>query len=203
MAEVLDPSSAQTACPKCKKPLTDVAGLGWCPACGYCVSAEKTAVRPEVKNTSQEMPVGAQKQPSFRVPTWPVALVAGVVLYAGATYFATRQNPTITPFARALWCTLQIASGVLMLWVGQFYALLRLAPLDDKFSFKDVLVPFNLYAKVFSRLPELQLSVWLLGWGVTIVVSAIVFVGGLSHWWTYVGKKNEQPRGPNSYLRTG
>ena len=78
--------------------------------------------------------------------------------------------------------------------VGQFIGLLRIAPEETSLSFKDALIPFNLYGLVFKRLPSTRHTVYLGAWGIAAIVSAGVFIGGLGHWFTYLPsyQKNQQ-----------
>jgi len=51
---------ASFPCPRCGKPLTDAAGLGWCRACGYCRSLEEAkAPAPETSSFRRDGMSGA------------------------------------------------------------------------------------------------------------------------------------------------
>jgi hypothetical protein len=194
--QALAPAAAN-ACPRCGKPLTDAAGLGWCPACGYCRSLEETAGHAEVAEAEKAKVASVAAAPAaaaapFVIPAWPFPLLLGMIgLAAVSWYMGTKLAPN--SLERALWTTVQIGAGVLLLLLGQFYALMRLAPDDAKLGMKDAILPFRLYGLVFARLPGMKVSVWTLGWGLSAIASALIFIGGLNHWFTYLNKKD--PRG--------
>lgn len=191
---------AVAPCPRCGKPLTDAAGLGWCAACGYCRSLEETAGQVKVENA--EIKAAPPAPVAAAVPTSPAAerlawlfpLLLGIGVIGWISFSAGRRLPPDS-FPRALWTSVEIAAGVLVLLVGQFIALIRLAPSDEKLSFKDVLMPFRLYGHIFPRARSMPLPVWTLGWGLSAIASALLFVGGLNHWFTYL-KKDKNPNPP-------
>jgi hypothetical protein len=186
-----------TLCPRCAQPLTDAAGLGWCPGCGYCRTLEETpAHEPGTLQTAIQADTPKEE---YRIPNWIWPLVVGVALIVNGTILANRKIID-TPFQRALWASLQIAGGLLILFVGQFIALLRLAHQDEKLSFKDAIMPFRLYGAVFKSLPKCASSVWCLGWGLAVIICAFVFIGGLGHWFSYV-KSNKDKQSPPPFKR--
>jgi hypothetical protein len=181
---------AAAACPRCKQPLIDPNGLGWCKACGYCRSLQESE-----KQTAQEGP-SAPAQPNTLtattaavggLPRWVWVSLLGIVLIAGAT-FAVGHYVALSPLNRALLSTVQIGLGVLLMFVGQFIGLLRIAPEDSNLSFKDAIFPFRLYSLVFKHMPKSQTMLYFGLWGLTAIVSAAVFVGGLGHWLNYIPK---------------
>lgn len=191
---------AANPCPKCGKPLTDAAGLGWCPACGYCRSLEETPQVAKVKvqeAEAQTAPHSMREPPSepsgpFLIPIWLLCLVVGAIGIAVGSYFIGRNlAPNALP--RALWTTCQIGGGVLVLLVGQFLALVRIAPFDEKLSFKDAVLPLRLYGQVIKRLPSMGFSLCTLGWGLTLIASALFFIGGLNHWFVYLKNNKDRP----------
>jgi hypothetical protein len=82
--------------------------------------------------------------------------------------------------------SLQIAGGVIIMLIGQFIGLLKIAPEESTLSFKDAVFPFRLYGFVFKRLPRTQLTLYFGIWGLAAAISAGVFIGGLPHWLTYL-----------------
>jgi hypothetical protein len=57
-----------------------------------------------------------------------------------------------------------------------------LAPKDEGLNFTDAVVPFKLYGLIFRNLPRTRLTLWFTSWGLTLVVSALICVGGLGYW---------------------
>jgi hypothetical protein len=183
-----------SSCPRCGKPLTDPAGIGWCQECGYCRSLEEDKAKVRLEPASAS-PAGAVQPPaapegSKLGPAWVWILLLGVIAFTAVSQVPAR-NLAPRSFERALWTTGQIGFGVLMILVGQFIALLRIAPHDEKLGFKDMFLPFHLWSQVCKRLPALSGSLCLASWGLATILSACIFIGGLSHWMTYLpGQKN-------------
>jgi hypothetical protein len=173
--------------------LIDPQGLGWCKACGYCRSlaeSEKQAGAP-AKAPAKPNTLTATGSALTQTPRWFWIALLGVAFIAGAT-FAGGHYLTLKPLERALLTTVQIGAGVILMLVGQFLGLLRIAPEESTLGFWDAIFPFRLYSLVFKRLPSTQTTVLLGAWGVAAIVSAAIFVGGLGHWFTYVPKSQAQ-----------
>jgi hypothetical protein len=192
-------TTAATPCPRCKQPLVDPHGLGWCKACGYCRSLTESeaagAQIPDAKAAAQNS-LTATGSAIGQTPIWFWVTLAGVVLVAGAT-FACGRYLTFTPLQRALLASVQIGAGFAIMIVGQFIGLLRIAPEDSALSFKDALFPMRLYGLVFKRLPATRHTLYLGAWGVAAILSAAVFIGGLQHWLTYLpGNQKNQSQIP-------
>jgi hypothetical protein len=124
--------------------------------------------------------------------TWVWVTLMGMLLVAGAT-FALANCLTFSPLQRALLTSVQIAAGFALMFAGQFFGLLRIAPEESTLSFKDAVFPFRLYGLIFKRLPSTRYTVYLGAWGLAAIVAATVFIGGLGHWFTYVpgSQKNQ------------
>lgn len=187
-----DPGAA-TPCPRCQKPLIDPTGLGWCRACGYCRSLAESAQT----LTAAEVPAGpsaisATGSAITDLPAWFWILFGGAILVAVGT-FAANRYVSLTPFGRATFATIQIAAGLGAMFLGQFIGLLRLAPEDSTLTFKDAVFPFRLYGLALKRLPTSALTLYLGVWGLTAIVAAGFFVGGLDHWLEYLPKKQGAP----------
>jgi hypothetical protein len=190
-----DPADAGQAqqCPRCQKPLIDPQGLGWCKGCGYCRSLETetnnrllaTATAP----SKGEILAGA----AGNIPLWFWILLIGAAVLAGISLVAGQLLPAGNVLPRALWASVQIGVGVALVFAGQLIAVIRVAPEDERISFKDAIVPTRLWALVFKRLPQLCGCLWVSVWGLALIVFAIVFVGGLGHWYAYLpGANNAQ-----------
>src|SRR5262245_32279415 len=128
------PSPAPTAvpCPRCKQPLVDPKGLGWCKACGYCQSlaegAATTTKAPDPSPTpTPQNTVTATGAALAQTPGWFVVAALGVILVAGGT-FACAHYLTFTPLQRALFTTIAIVGGFGLMFLGQFIGLMRIAP---------------------------------------------------------------------------
>jgi hypothetical protein len=185
---------AKTPCPRCGKPLTDPAGMGWCQACGFCKSLEedKAKVKVQAPAAQQAKPSNAAEAAKIAtsIPRWFWPLLLGVVGFSAASLLPARQLAP-NSLQRALWTTCQIGAGVFLIFLAQFIALVRIAPEDEKLSFKDVFMPTRLWSLVFKRLPAQKFALWLAGWGLAISLSGGILIGGMDYWLTYLpGGKN-------------
>jgi hypothetical protein len=164
--------------------------LGWCKACGYCKSLEESEQKAAPETSSQPNTLTATGSAIGQSPLWMWVTLAGIAAIVGGTW-AAGHYLTLSPFQCALFTTLQTVAGLLIMFVGQFIGLLRIAPDDPTLSFKDALFPFKLYTLAFKCLPSTQWTIYLGVWGLTAIIAANVFVAGLPHWLTYLpGNKN-------------
>jgi hypothetical protein len=206
MASVTDltppPAPVKTAeaipldqCPSCKGKLTNPEGLGWCPKCGYCREVERE------KQTDSVEPAQETK-PSFLgwretldlvrdLPPWFWVMVAGMIVILGVSlstrWFLGPQSRT-----RALWCTVQLILGVLLFYTGQVWAWFKLAPKDARLGVFDCFLSARLWGQVFKRMPAMRWQVWIGSWGLTLVLCALLVVGGLTNWLKGLPKASKQ-----------
>ncbi|MBM3995461.1 MAG: hypothetical protein FJ303_15100 [Planctomycetes bacterium] len=184
-------------CPRCKKPLVDPHGLGWCKACGYCKSLEESGKKAEtvpdpVPANAPQDTISATGWAISETPLWFWIMLVGVLVVVGATFAAGRWLP-LTPFQRALFTTIQIGAGLGIAFLGQFIALMMLAPDETSLTFKDAVFPFYLYTLVFKHLPKTQFTIYFATWGTAAIVAAAIFIGGLGHWFTYLPGNHKGP----------
>jgi hypothetical protein len=192
-------------CPRCKKPLTDPDGLGWCQACGFCRSLDDDKAKVTLPKPVPACEEVRKPQNGFvefcafiiKLPSWFWTLLLGVALFALVSYI-TGKHVQMTPLERALWCSIQIGLGIALILAAQLLALMRIAPEDERLSSKDAILSGRLWGLVFQRMPAMRVSVWLAGWGLTVIIAAIFLIGGLSHWMTYMPGNNKAKSGPNS-----
>jgi hypothetical protein len=178
-------------CPRCGQPIIDPDGLGWCRACGYCRSLEDERACALLAKTK----VGA-KQPSMAalagdIPIWFWILVGGIGAVFAASLAAGWLLPAGKCLPRALWTTLQIAVGLLVVFAHQFLVLVVVAPEDEKLGFKDALLPTRLWPAAARRLPRTAPYLWGASWGLAMVIAALLFIGGLGHWNSYLPGANK------------
>jgi hypothetical protein len=184
--------AAAAPCPRCQKPLVDPHGLGWCQACGYCRSLAESETKTDKTPQAKPATLTATGSAIAQTPTWFWTMLVGLLLVVAATYACGRWL-TFTPLERALLASVQMAAGFAIMLVGQFIALLRIAPEDSGLSFKDALFPFRLYGLVMKRLPSTRHTVYLGAWGCAAIVSAVIFIGGLEHWLNYLPGNQKNP----------
>jgi hypothetical protein len=181
-----------TECPRCKNKLVDAAGLGWCSQCGYCHSLEQDRARAPVPTpTAHKSLSNPGTLDSLRllvkVPSWFWVMLAGAVVVMLCTWLLVHSQ-RITPFGRCLWCTVQIGLGAVILFLASFWALLQVAAEDETITAKDVFLPVRLWTLTCKRLPKSRCQVWLAVWAAAGILSAAIFVGGLSEWFKYLPK---------------
>src|SRR5262245_51545058 len=172
-------NAALAVCPRCQQPLIDPAGLGWCKACGYCRSLQA-----EQDNALLKTPAGPSRGDVLagaarRIPHWFWLLTGGIGAVAVLSLAAGLLLPAGNCLPRALWTSIQIPVGLLLAFAVQLYAVVQIAPDDDRLSFKDALVPARLWGLVGKRLPQLSWCVCLASWGAALALCAVLFIGGL------------------------
>jgi hypothetical protein len=91
---------------------------------------------------------------------------------------------------RAAWCTGQIGLGLVLILVAQIWALIVIAPDDEKLGNRDAIMPGRLWVLTTRRLPRTCRQVWLGAWGLAAILAALFVVGGLAHWMTYLPGSN-------------
>ena len=69
---------------------------------------------------------------------------------------------------------------------------MRIAPEEASLSFVDAVFPFRLYGLVFKRLPKTAVTLYGGSWGIVTILSAVIFIGGLGHWFNYLPGNNKK-----------
>jgi hypothetical protein len=163
----------------------DPAGLGWCKACGYCRSLEGKAAPLAPSPAGPSSSVVATGAAVGQLPGWSWITLVSVATLALGTWSVNRYV-LLTPLARAQWTSIQIFLGLDLMGIAQLLGVLRLAPEDPTLRFVDAVMPFRLYGLIFKHLPATRWSLYLGCWGLTLIVGAVVFIGGLGHWFKYL-----------------
>jgi hypothetical protein len=191
-APSVDAPSAD-ACPRCQKPLIDPNGLGWCKACGFCRSLEEEKGNQLLKEQRGPSRGAILAGAAGNIPVWFWILLGGVGVIAGGFLAADRLLPPGNTFPRALWTSILLGVGLALIFVGQLIAVVLIAPEDEKLNFKDAIVPTRLWPLVAKRLPRLCGCLFVSTWGLALMVFALVFIGGLPHWFTYLPNSKNNP----------
>jgi hypothetical protein len=183
-----EPLPDSAVCPKCRGKLIDPEGLGWCLVCGYCRStADKTArlaVREGAVAPKNQSLTGIVECGKIvgKVLVWcgvEFAVIAGLVVLALAV---DARLPSDSPRTRAIWSTAQIIVSVVVLVIAQLWALVQLAPRDDRLGMWDAIIPFKLWNIGLKELPRTRGPVFMAAWALTLLCTAIFVIGGLSYW---------------------
>ena len=190
-------SAGVEPCPRCKQQLIDPAGLGWCKACGYCRSLEAEQDNQLLQTSAGPSRGAALAGAAGQIPWWIWGLGVGVAVVAGGSLAADRLLLTGNGLPRALWTSVQIGVGLVLIFAGQFFALVQIAHEDATLSFKDALVPTRLWHLAGKRMSRLYGCLWTSAWGLSLVVCAFLFIGGLKHWFTYLPNTKNGPATQN------
>jgi hypothetical protein len=183
---VAKPVDESALCPKCRGKLIDPEGLGWCLVCGYCRTTHETAglITPdETVRVKKPSPLGIVEcfQLMAQVLAWigvDLAVVAGLVVLALAVDARLESDAR----ARAVWSTAQIGGSLIILFFAQLWALILLAPRDDRLGMWDAVIPFRLWSTSLKGLPLTRGPVSLGTWSLTLLFTAMFLIGGLSYW---------------------
>jgi hypothetical protein len=123
-----------------------------------------------------------------KLPKWIWVLLGGIGVIA-ATSLTAHLLLARECFPRALWSTIELGLGLIVLIVAQAWALTVIAPDDDKLGPKDVFFSTRLWLLTFRRLPETRRQVWMGGWATAAIACAVFLVGGFSYWYQYYKPK--------------
>ena len=88
-----------------------------------------------------------------------------------------------------------MATGLCGLFVAQVWAFLLIAPESEHVSAKDLILSARLWSMTCRRLPQTQRQVWLGGWSMATILSAIFLIGGFSYWYQYYHPKKIADKG--------
>jgi hypothetical protein len=177
-----------TSCPRCGGKLINPESLGWCPKCRYCRTLEEDAPKVALARSAavKSSTLGAAEFANLvaQLPRWVWVLAAGTVVIV----LISLASKFILPpecLGRALWSTSQLAIGLLGLIAAQVWALINIAPEDDRLGAKDVILATRLWSLTFKRLPQMARQVWVGAWSASAMICAVLLVGGLSYWTRY------------------
>lgn len=172
------------ACPRCRAPLIDPDSLALCPQCGWCRALEEAACLASPRAGQAERPalLGSIEflELLCKLPAWIWGLLGGLTVAAVVAVAADSLLPA-RGLPRALWTTGQIGFGLGLVVAAQAWALVLLAPADDRLGARDLFLPGRLWNLTLKRLPATKGSVSLAAWGVALAAAA-AWVGGLSYW---------------------
>lgn len=179
------PAPVEVPCPRCEARLIDPEGMALCPACGWCRTlAEAASLTVEQARPVQRPSVlGSREFLELlrKSPGWTWIMAGGIIVAAILSAVVNWQLPP-EGFVRALWTTGQIGLGVVLVLVAQTWALVLLAPQDERLGNKDLFLSGRLWGLILKRLPETQWQLAIAVWGVTLSVGAVLWIGGLSYW---------------------
>jgi hypothetical protein len=175
---------ADVLCPRCGAKLISPESLGWCPKCRYCRTIEQDAPKvARATNATKASALGATEFMNLvaKLPQWVWVMAAGSAAIALISFASQIVLPPEC-LPRAIWSTAQLGLGLITLIAAQIWALLVLAPEDDRLGAKDIFFAVRLWSLTTKRLPEMARQVWIGVWGASAMVCAVLLVGGMSYW---------------------
>ncbi len=196
---------ASSPCPRCGKSLIDPTGLGWCAGCGFCKSLTHDGAE-EILTDKKTPSLGGVVEAGGAITNLPMWFWASLVVIAAGIVFSIAMDkrlPTGDSLTRATWASVQMAAGLLFMFLAQCAALVSIAPTEPTLSFKDAVAPFRLWPMVCKRLPKLKACLWSALFGVSLIVGGAVFIGGLQHWFSYLPKSVAQQAKDRASQPTG
>ena len=127
-------------CPRCQGKLISPESLGWCQKCGYCRTLEDDKARVAL---NQPAAAGRRGPSHFelvywiaRLPSWVWVLLFGVMCIVLFVIPVSRRLEDDC-LERAVWCLVQLGTGLVLFWGTQFWTLLKVADRDEKLGAKD------------------------------------------------------------------
>jgi hypothetical protein len=120
------------------------------------------------------------------LPGWLSILLGGafaILLYCKSLDYLLAENSE----RRAIWGTVLLSAGLLILCLCQLWAFLKLLPENAGWGITEAMVPsLPVWCAAFRRLPHTRWPIWLAGWSLTMVLASTLVVGGQTYW---LGKK--------------
>jgi hypothetical protein len=115
------------------------------------------------------------------VPRWAWVMLGGVAVLGLMSVNAGLLLPPGS-WSRAVWTTAQVVVGLVGLLLAQVAVCSWLGEQRDGPTLWDLLMPDRVWRVAVRRLPETRWAVCFAAWCVTLVVCALVFIGGLTYW---------------------
>lgn len=191
------PALVAVPCPRCGGTLVSPSSLGWCQKCGYCESLEFEAGPLATLSTGRQKPspLGTFEilEMLRETPRWVWVLLGGVVGIAlaslAADFFLEEDC-----LERAIYTTAQLGVGLLVLIAAQIWAAVWVGvATEEEISPKDFILPFRLWSIAIGCLPRSKKPITVAVWGVAVMISAVLLVGGLDFWWEVYNPKKFAP----------
>src|SRR5262249_10522135 len=150
-----------------------------CQRCGYCRSLEEEQGPPSGLSRTAPYEEGSARRVVKSVPSWAWMLGVGMTAIVVAALVVDRQLPAES-FRRALWGTVGLAVGVLVIIGVQIYAVLRVSAKDPSVGALHFILIFSprIWRLVFQELPATRWLVCLNAWALTSVATSVLIVGG-------------------------
>jgi hypothetical protein len=169
-----------------------------CPRCGFCRSLQVEGVAVLAATRKQRLwkHVFPGLQQALRGA--PAALVALAVAFVAIVPLAILADHRFPPGSRerALWSAGNLLCGALLVLAGQAWAVTILKGIKERVHWGDLLSPFHLWGLTLRRLPVTAWPVGLGGSGVLAILSAVIWVGGLSYWFSLAPGADEKGSSP-------
>lgn len=171
-------------CPRCRAPLINPDSLALCPNCGWCRLLQEAAglAGQPARPAERRSVLGSTEfvMLLWRLPGWIWGLIGSLAAAAALAATANHLLPA-HGLPRALWTSGQIGVGLGLLLTAQAWALVFLAPFDDRLGTRDLFLPGRLWNLTLKQLPATKGPVLLATCGLALATAA-TWVGGLAYW---------------------
>lgn len=181
---VIEAEPANAATPSCAKcgAFDDWGAASWCPVCGFYPKFDKA---PEKIDDSLQVKTEEQSVNFVRMlktlPKWANVLIGGSLSIIVAS-IAIRISYAYSGRNPGTWAVCQLMIGILMALVAHCRAAFIGLNKDQKLAPMDiVMAPFATWDRTIKELPFSRVTIWLGGWGITVVLSAVIIVGGIRY----------------------
>ena len=198
-SRVSPPPAKYGNCPRCRVPLADPDGLGYCAGCGYCRSLEQDrkaaalVAPPPAEPRKPATRLGAAEFFSLMAlaPTWIWVLTFVTLAVGPISFFADRRLPPSGTPDRGYWSAGQLGVGILLLVMGQAWALSMLWARGERLGVGEMVWPFRLWVRAARWLPDTRWPLALGASGFAAGLAAVFWVGGFSFWLTVHTEEDE------------
>jgi hypothetical protein len=177
------------SCPRCGGRVTDPGGISWCPSCGHCPLLEKQAEQvPDQPAPRAPSKLGAVEFFSVvgRTPGWLWLLLLGVFSVIGVSLTVGFILPHES-IDRVRWSLGQLLFGVVVVVAAHLWAMRQVPAVEVRGRSRGTYSLVELWRSAASRMPATRWPINLLSWGVSLIVCALLVIGGFS-WWVLNAK---------------
>lgn len=186
MTSVLTPSpqsiEATPSCPRCGS--AEKWGMSsWCPKCGYYPAVD--GKRDNGTSWADELKVEAPAEESeddqsllSAVPPWMWVMVVGICFIVAVSFMAKSMYDDAEESPGA-WAWTQLLAGVAAVAIAHGLSARYAMSRDRRINFGDVLLAWpSIWHPTISILPDGNLRICSLAWGMTAALTSMVVIGG-------------------------
>jgi len=168
--------SAAEACPNCGS-TEPWGGASWCPECGFYPKLNKC-----VGGGCAEAKIDQEPAKLIDLfPPWTWVLGGGMAAIIVFSIIVRTSLGAEHP-QRGLIALSQFIVGLIVLLVAQGAAFMKAVSMGSEFGPPDIFMkPFEIWKYSVQDLPKSAKKFWLMGWSLTIAISALTIIGGIRY----------------------